>query len=107
MIVSVAGWLVVVLSLLSNAAFTVASGVMMKPLFGVPLSQATTADVASTVMYSPASDTGTPAATATPGTGGVVPFTTNSVHAPFAMEIVIVPPAPSLFTNIVSVAFAT
>lgn len=48
-IVSVAGWLVVVLSLLSNAAFILPSfGVTMNPLLVVAVSQLLTAVVAST-----------------------------------------------------------
>jgi hypothetical protein len=47
--VSVAGWLVVVLSLLSKATFTMPSlPVMMKPLLPPLVSQSCTADVAST-----------------------------------------------------------
>jgi hypothetical protein len=46
---SVAGWLVVVLSLLSKATRTLPSfGVMMNPLFVVPFSQLCTTAVAST-----------------------------------------------------------
>jgi hypothetical protein len=107
MIVSMAGWLVVALSLVSNATFTVPSfGVMMKPLLFVPVSHACTAAVASTVMYSLAADAATPLATAAPTVGALVPLTPVSVQKPLATEIFTVPAAPTLFRNNVRVALA-
>jgi hypothetical protein len=105
---SVAGWLVVELSLLSNKMFTVPSlGVTMNPLLVVAVSQFFTAAVASTVMKLEGVEMESPLNTAAPGTGAFRPVTPDSVHEPLATEMFTVPAAVTLLTNSVSVAFET
>jgi hypothetical protein len=101
-----AGWLVVVLSLLSKKTETLPFPVTMNPLLLVGVSiQPPTTLVASTAMYWFAV-TETPLATDSPMAGVFRPVTPDSVQAPFAPDTLTVPAVPSLFTKRYRVALA-
>jgi hypothetical protein len=99
---SVAGWLVVALSLLSKVML-VAPGlaVRMNPSFGLPFNHAFTWLVTSTVMYTLAVVMAMPVwiGAPGPGIGFVVPFTVLSDHIAFAGAISIPPGVVTLLTK--------
>jgi len=83
-----AGWLVVVLSLLSNSTLVPAAASIRNPLFGaVPAIQFWTAEVTSITRKLPFTVLGTETllATASPGVGAFNAVTVVSAQEPFAM----------------------